>query len=107
MSSDGKNEKQDLDAAFGNIQDGVTGMLSGVGIFARYLWNMQMRLLQSIGLMRFFRTNWWLFLVLGCLLLAFVLPLGTVFVVTAFAAGKMDPKAENDFIVPLRRKLPV
>ncbi len=106
MSSGGGNEKQDLNAAYGNVHSGVTGALSGVSIFARHLWNMQMRLLQYVGLMRFFKANWWLFLVFGFLLLAFVMPLGTIFVVTAFAASQMDPKAEDDFIVPLRHKQP-
>ena len=63
-------------------------------------------LLKSIGLMPFFATNWWLFLGVGFLLLAFVVPLGVAFVVTAFAAGQMDPKAADDFIVPLRQKPP-
>ena len=32
--------------------------------------------------------------------------MGVVFVVTAFAAGQMDPKAGDDFIVPLRQEPP-
>ena len=47
-----------------------------------------------------------LFLVVGFLLLAFVVPLGVAFVVTAIAAGQMDPKAADDFIVPLRQEPP-
>lgn len=63
-----------------------------------------MGLLKSIVLMPCFAKNWWLFLVVGFMLLAFVMPLGVAFVVSAFAAGQMDPKAADDFIVPLRQE---
>lgn len=61
-----------------------------------------MQLLVATGTMRFFRAYWWLFLVAGFLLLAFVMPLGVAFVVSAFCAGAMNPKAEDNFMVPLR-----
>ena len=106
MSGGQNNEKEDLNTAYAGVHDGVTGNIAGGAVFARYVWNWQMGLLKSIGLMPFFAKNWWLFLVVGFLLLAFVVPLGVAFVVTAFAAGQMDPKAADDFIVPLRQEPP-
>ncbi|SNR74783.1 hypothetical protein SAMN06265378_1295 [Paracoccus sediminis] len=82
--------------------DGLSAVASSVSVVGRYWWNIQMKLLQKVGVMPFFRAHWWLFLVVGFFLLAFLYPIGVAFVVSAFCAGAKDPKAENDFIVPLR-----
>ncbi|KGM46572.1 hypothetical protein [Pseudooceanicola atlanticus] len=101
--SDGKNDRDDLNAAYGKIHHGVGGALTGVGVFARHIWNLEMKLLRKIGVMPLFRRTWWLFVVLAILLLMFVTPLGAVFVITALCGATMDPKPEDDFIVPLQR----
>lgn len=103
MSGSQKNDKDDLGKAYFGINDGVFGILAGCSVIGRYLWNVQMRFLRSIGVMPFFVSHWWLFLVLGFVLLAIVMPLGVVFVGTAFAASQMAPKSQDDFIVPLRQ----
>ena len=65
-----------------------------------------MGLLNSVRLMPFFVKNWRLFLVVGFMLPAYVMPLRVAFVVTAFAAGQMDLTAADDFIVALRQEPP-
>lgn len=90
--------------AYGAAADGVTAATTSIGVIARYWWNLQMQLLVATGTMWFFRAYWWLFLVVGFLLLAFAMPLGVAFVVSAFCAGAMNPKAEDNFIVPLRHE---
>lgn len=84
--------------------DGMAALAASVAIVGRYWWNVQMQILQKIGLMSLFKANWWLFLVVGFLLLAFLFPLGVAFIVSSWSAGQMDPKAEADFIVPLRHE---
>ncbi len=82
--------------------DGVSAVATNLSVIGRYWWNIQMKLLQKVGIMPVFKAYSWLFWVVGFLLLAFLYPLGVAFVVSAFCAGTKDPKAENDFIVPLR-----
>lgn len=99
------NDKSpDHHIAYGAATEGVAAASSSLGVIGRYWWNVQMQLLVASGTMRFFRAYWWLFLVAGFLLLAFVMPLGVAFVVSAFCAGAMNPKAEDNFIVPLRHE---
>ncbi|MGQ3486959.1 hypothetical protein [Roseovarius pacificus] len=88
--------------AYGAATEGVAAASTSLGVIGRYLWNLQMRLLVSTGTMRLFRAHWWLFLVVGFLLLAFVMPVGVAFVISAFCAGAMNPRAEDNFVVPLR-----
>jgi hypothetical protein len=97
------DNKPDSHIAYGAAMDGVSAVVSSVSVVGRYWWNVQMQLLQKTGIMPVFRTHWWLFLVVGFLLLAFLPPIGAAFVISAFCAGVMDPKSKNDFIVPLRR----
>lgn len=103
MRENRNSDRDELDTAYAGIKDGVSGVLSECAVFGRYLWNIQMRLLKSIGVMPFFVSHWWLFWILGFVLLAFAMPLGVAFLATAFAAGQMGPKSQNDFIVPLRQ----
>ncbi len=99
------NDKSpDHHIAYGAATEGVAAASSSLGVIGRYWWNVQMQLLVATGTMRFFRAYWWLFLVAGFLLLAFVMPLGVAFVVSAFCAGAMNPKAAENFIVPLRHE---
>lgn len=93
----------DHHVAYGAAVDGFSAASASLAVVGRYWWNLQMRLLVATGTMRFFKAQWWLFLIVGFLLLAFVLPLGVAFVVSSFCAGEMDPKAKDNFIVPLRR----
>ncbi len=88
--------------AFGAATEGFAAATASLAVVGRYWWNMQMRLLIAIGVMRFFKAHWWLFMAVGFALLAFVLPLGVAFIVSAFCAGEMNPKAEDDYLVPLR-----
>lgn len=98
------NKSPDHHIAYGAATEGVAAASASLGVIGRYWWNLQMQLLVATGTMRFFRAYWWLFLVVGFLLLAFVMPLGVAFVVSAFCAGAMNPKAEDNFIVPLRHE---
>lgn len=93
----------DHHVAYGAAVDGFSAASVSLAVVGRFWWNLQMRLLVATGTMRFFKAQWWLFLIVGFLLLAFVLPLGVAFVVSSFCAGEMDPKAKDNFIVPLRR----
>ena len=90
--------------AYGAATEGVAAASTSLGVIGRYWWNLQMQLLVATGTMRFFRAHWWLFLIVGFLLLAFVMPLGVAFVVSALCTGAMNPKAEDNFIVPLRHE---
>ncbi|WP_424984460.1 hypothetical protein [Microbulbifer sp. S227A] len=98
------NKSPDHHIAYGAATEGVAAASASLGVIGRYWWNLQMQLLVITGTMRFFRAYWWLFLVAGFLLLAFVMPLGVAFVVSAFCAGAMNPKAAENFIVPLRHE---
>lgn len=98
------NKPPDHHIAYGAATEGVAAASASLGVIGRYWWNLQMQLLVATGTMRLFRAYWWLFLVAGFLLLAFVMPLGVAFVVSAFCAGAMNPKAEDNFIVPLRHE---
>lgn len=98
------NKSPDHHIAYGAATEGVAAASASLGVIGRYWWNLQMQLLLATGTMRLFRAYWWLFLVAGFLLLAFVLPLGVAFVVSAFCAGAMNPRAEDNFIVPLRQE---
>lgn len=99
-----ENQTPDSHIAYGAAADGVAAARRSIAIVGRYWWNLQMQLLVASGTMRFFRAHWWLFLIVGFLLMAFVLPLGLAFLVSAFCAGEMNPKAQNDYIVPLKHK---
>jgi hypothetical protein len=103
VSNNSKGEKEDLNDAFSGINDGLSGIFYECMVVGRYIWNMEMRMLRSVGVMHFFVSRWWLFVVLGFLLLAFVMPIGVAFLFTAYAAGQMAPKGQDEFIVPLRR----
>lgn len=98
------NKSPDHHVAYGAATEGVAAASASLGVVGRYWWNLQMQLLVATGTMRFFRAYWWLFLVAGFLLLAFIMPLGVAFVVSAFCAGALNPKAEDNFIVPLRHE---
>ena len=88
--------------AFGAATEGWAAATASLAVVGRYWWNIQMRLLIATGVMRFFKSQWWLFIVVGVALLAFALPVGVAFIVSAFCAGEMNPKAENDYLVPLK-----
>lgn len=98
------NKSPDHHIAYGAATEGVAAASASLGVIGRYWWNLQMQLLVATGTMRFFKAYWWLFLVVGFGLLAFIMPLGVAFIVSAFCAGAMNPKAENNFIVPLRQE---
>ena len=93
--------------ALGAATEGLTAASSSLAVVARYWWNLQMQLLVATGAMRFFKAFWWLFLIVGFLLLAFVLPLGVAYVVSAFCAMEMNPNAEDNFIVALKHEVAV
>lgn len=97
------DKKPDSHVAYGAAMEGVSAVSSSVAVVGRYWWNIQMQLLQKIGIMPIFRAHGWLFFVVGFLLLALLMPVGVAFVVSAFCAGTMNPRSEDDYIVPLRQ----
>lgn len=98
------DKKPDSHIAYGAAMDGVAAAAASGAIVGRYWWNVQMQILRKIGIMPFFKARWWLFLVVGFLLLGFLFPLGVAFLISSLCAGEMDPKADDDFIVPLRHE---
>lgn len=102
MNDDDKTP--DSHVAYGAATEGMAAVTASISIVGRYWWNVQMQFLQKIGVMPFFNAHWWLFLVVGFFLLAFLFPLGFAFVISSYCAGQMDPKSEDDFIVPLRNE---
>lgn len=102
MSLDKKSPDHQI--AYGAALEGVAAASASLSVIGRYWWNLQMQPLVATRTMRLFRAHWWLFLVAGFLLLAFVMPLGVAFVVSTFCAGAMNPRAKDNFIVPLRQE---
>ena len=100
---DSNNKPTEHQVAYGAAAEGVIAAIASVGVIGRYWWNLQMRFLVTTGAMRFFKAHWWLFLIAGFLLLAFAMPLGVAFMVSAYCASTMDPSPNEDFMVPLRR----
>lgn len=98
------HKSPDHHIAYGAATEGVAAAIASLGVIGRYWWNLQMQLLIATGTMRFFKMYWWLFFVVGFFLLAFAMPLGVAFVVSAFCANAMGPKAEDNFIVSLRHE---
>lgn len=96
------NKSPDHHIAYGAATEGVAAASASLGVIGRYWWNLQMQFLVATGAMRIFRRHWWLFLIVAVLLLAFIMPLGVAFVVSAFCADVMNPNAEDNFVVPLR-----
>lgn len=104
MQGDDRRQEQDgLNRAFSAMCSASIAIFAEAAVVARYCWNAQMRFLKSIGLMPYFRSYWWLFLVAAFVFLAIFQPLGVAFLITAFAAMAHDPRSENDYVVPLRR----
>ena len=97
-----QDKKPEHDVALGATQEGLAAATTSLAVVGRYWWNLQMRFLIATGVMRFFRAQWWLFIVVAFALLAFALPLGVAFTVSALCAGEMNPEAENDYMVPLK-----
>lgn len=95
-------KKTDADVALDATKDSIVSIGASVLIVGRYWWNCQMRLLRAVGLMPAFRSNGWLFFLVGALLFFVFFPLGVVFAFSAWSAGQMELEAENDFIVPLK-----
>lgn len=98
------NKEPESNIAYGAAMDGLSALMSSVGVVGRFFWNLQMQLLLKVGIMPLFRNLWWLFIVVGFILLGLIPPLGIAFVVSAFCAGQMDPKAKDNYIVPLRHE---
>lgn len=98
------DKKPDSHVAYGAAMDGVAAVIASVSIVGRYWWNVQMQILQKVGIMPLFKAHWWLFFIVGFLLLALLPPLGIVFVISSWCAGQLDPKSEDDFVVPLRHE---
>ena len=102
MIKDEEQKRADMKAAYTALTSGTVSILKASAVYGRLMWNWQMRVLIAVGLMPVFVRFWWLFLVVGFVLLAVALPIGTVFLFTGLAAGYNDPRASNNFIVPLR-----
>lgn len=98
------DKKPDSHVAYGAVMDGVTAVITSVSIVGRYWWNFQMKILQKIGILPLFKAYWWLFLIVGLFLLAFLPPLGILFVISSWCAGQMNPKSVDNFVVPLRHE---
>lgn len=74
-----QNKTPDSHIAYSAATEGVAAARRSTALVGRYWWNLQMQLLVATGTKRFFRAHWWLFLVVGFLLVAFALPLGLAF----------------------------
>ncbi|MEO1640845.1 MAG: hypothetical protein AAFU41_16510 [Pseudomonadota bacterium] len=96
------DQSPDHHVAYGAAVDSFVSATSGLAVVGRYVWNLQMKLIMAAGAMRYFRAQPRLFVALGLLLLAFALPIGIVFVVSALCAGALNPKGDDGFIVPLK-----
>ncbi|MCD1627866.1 hypothetical protein K7H22_17845 [Seohaeicola saemankumensis] len=99
------NKPAEHDVAYAAAMNGVFAVGESLAVLGRYWWNLQMRILVATGAIGLFKAHWWLFLIVGFLLMAFILPLGLAFVVSAFCAGLLDPKAEDNYIVPLKQEI--
>jgi len=102
MDNGNREDKANLDIAYQDVQEGGARIIGSAAVFGRYVWNRFMRLLKVIGLMPFFVRFWWLFIVLAFVLLAVLNIIGVIFILVAWSALTMEPKAENEFVVPLR-----
>lgn len=102
MNNGSGEDKANLDMAYQGVQEGGARIIGSAAVFGRYLWNRLMRLLKAIGLMPLFVRFWWLFIVLAVVLLAVLSIGGVIFIFVAWSALTMEPKAENEFVVPLR-----
>ena len=96
---DDESAAHGADTAWHEMRSGLVGVLRGMVILLRVLWNLQARLIRWSGLMPAFRARPWLFALIGLVLLIFVFPLGLLYVACALAASGADPRAENDFQV--------
>ena len=105
-SSAGNSDKSSSsDASSKLMQESLSAandLVSWIAMILRILWNLEMSFLAAIGLMLILRRQIWPFLAFGLALLHFVLPIGLMFLGTAFAAYARDPKPENDYIVAVR-----
>lgn len=99
----GSNVPPNHHVAYGAAMDGIAAARAHFAVIGRYWWNLQMKFLIATRTMGLFKAHWWLFLVAGFLLLAIALPLGIAFILSAICAGELSPKAEDDYIVPLKR----
>lgn len=90
--------------AYGAAMEGLATTAASLAVVGRYWWNMQMRMLIAIGAIGLFKAHWWLFLIVGFVLMAFILPLGLAFFVSAYCALGMGPEAEENYIVPLKQE---
>lgn len=98
-----QRDRERINQAYGEAQGGVASITSAVGKASRMLWNAQMRLLLSMNAMDPFRKYPGLFVGVGAILLAVVLPIGVVWVIVALFALQNEPLAEEDFIVEIGR----
>jgi len=86
------------------VEASLNEMVPIAGRIAASIWNMQMKVLIAVGVMPFLVQRPWLLFAIAFALLAFVFPLGIVFVVTGMAAMHFDAKPEDRFLVDLRHK---
>lgn len=94
-----QRDRERLNQAYREAQGGFASITSAGGKASRMLWNAQMRLLLSMNAMAIFRSYPWLFVGVGAILLAVVLPIGVVWVIVALFALQNEPLAEENFIV--------
>lgn len=103
MSSSKREDKAILDGAYKGVLEGGARIIESVAVFGRHLWNQLMKLLKAVGLMPAFVRYWWLFIVLLFVSLAVLNIVGVIFFFVAWSALTMEPKAEDEFRVPLRK----
>ena len=87
------------------MQDSLSAtndLVNWVAMLLRILWNLEMSFLAGIGIMQLMRRQTWPFVLLGLALLYFWLPIGLLFLGTAFAAYAREPQAASDYIVVVR-----
>jgi hypothetical protein len=58
VNNNSKGEKEDLNNAFSGIYKGLSNIFDECMVVGRYSWNMEMRIIKSVGVMPFFSGSW-------------------------------------------------
>lgn len=96
VASSDQTDEQDHVGTILSVGDKVVAVVSSIPC---WIWNGEMSLLRSIGLMGYFAKGPWLFIALAAALIFLLLPVGIVFTVSGIFALSRNPSAENDFKV--------
>ncbi len=82
-----------------DVEKSINEVIPAVGRVLVGIWNLQMKLLIAVGVMPFLQKYPWMMAVIAFALLAFLFPMGVVFVVTGFAAMHYRARPDDQFLV--------